>query len=186
MLKKVAVLVFTIFLALAIPAAAAETDSINVDEEFISGELIYLEISDEIYVDEAAQIIAIFENTGQIAVPVQLKVDVYFEDQILNTIESDTGTVSPGKQVKFENYFIVEQSGTYVIKSYIIYADQQSNVKEVTINVKNKEMPLGFGALPILFLVVALVVLWHFAKYPVKGKRKPKLFRRSKRRSFSL
>jgi len=181
MLKKVAVLVFIIIITITLPVHAAENDSIEVDGEFVSGEFIYLEISDEIYVNEATQITAIFENTGQISVPVQFKADIYFEDQILDTIQSDTGTVSPGKQVKFENFFIIEQAGTYVIKSHMVYGGQQSDTKELTIDVKNKEMPLGFGAIPILFLAVALVVLWHFVKYPVKGKKKPKLFSLFKR-----
>ena len=102
MLKKLIILVFVMLAITIVPVSAG--DSMAVNGNFVDGEFIYLEISDEIYAGETAQIIAIFENTGQMDVPVQLKADIYFEEQLLDTIESDVGAVSAGKQVKYYSW----------------------------------------------------------------------------------
>lgn len=147
----------------------------------LSGKFVSFEADNITHVDSAAYITGVFENTGQVSLSAKLKADIYLGDTLIQQVESNTKIIPPGEKAEFTAYFIPDAIAVYNITSYVVYNGQKSETKETLLSAKSREMPLGFGAVPILLIILAGIVLWHFAKYPVKRKKKPKLFFFSRR-----
>lgn len=129
------------------------------------GELISVKTNKKNYrTGERIQLEAVFENTGDIAYPATLIIDVYDGDTIIDSIEDDEKIIAVNEEVTLSRVFTLPKAGSYVLSAYVDYGRKTSEIKNVEVGVYT-----GFGMYStfmisllliacIIFVLIALLI----------------------------
>ena len=122
----------------------------------VDGELRELAIEDA-SIEGIVKIKAIFLNTGNTTVKAKLKGEVYFNNNLIDTFESEELIVIGGKEKELVAYVKVNQSGDYTIKASVFYNRKQTPIKELSFSIKEKNTPNQhiFGTAIMFSIVVS-------------------------------
>jgi len=162
------------------------TKSIHIYSQgstIVNGALLSLQASPFAYNNSAVGVYASFANKGSVPVSAKLSGEAVKSDNksIKIKFESKETIVLPETSEELSAFFAPQGSGKYIITAKVLYNNKQTESAKTSVSVRNEEIPLGFGAIPILFIALAAIVIWHLAKYPVK---KQKSSRKNVRKSY--
>jgi len=106
-----------------------------------SGSLTELKFGGEPGLGVLTAIQATFVNTGQIDTKAKFVGEVYHNDILVDTLQSEELLVAVGNTEFLEAYFKPDQPGEYRIKGYVIYEGKKTEEKEISFAItKNDEV----------------------------------------------
>lgn len=97
-----------------------------------SGSLTELKFGGEPGLGVLTAIQATFVNTGQIDTKAKFVGEVYHNDVLIDTLQSEELLVAVGNIEFLEAYFKPDQPGEYRIKGYVIYEGKKTEVREIS------------------------------------------------------
>ena len=134
-----------------------------INEKISKGILDLVINQDKAHIYDVVKINANFINTGESTLQPILKTEVYLNNDLIETLESNNKiSVEPQNNITIENSFIPKSIGTFKFKNYVQYADKISNTRESILEVVPsseplKEIPLSASPM-ILILGMALII----------------------------
>lgn len=115
-----------------------------------SGEFIDLKLEGKIEEGNMIKIIATFRNTGEIETPAKLIGEVYRNGELIEVLESDEIIVPKYMEEELSIYYKIEENGSYLIKSYVLYGGKKTETKELRFTVgETRWLPNN----PILYIL---------------------------------
>ncbi len=137
------------------------------------GELINIKTGNPwIKVGDVARVDAVFKNTGQISTNAKFKGEVYINEVLIETLESDELEVPIGKTVNLTAYYTPQNPGRYTINGVVYYSGKMTYEKGTIINVSPTEKLSGsvnslekrMVLLGLLAFFLITLYLWNRAK----------------------
>jgi hypothetical protein len=137
------------------------------------GEFTSLDYSGQPQVGSMIKLQAVFKATGQADLLAKLMAEVYYNGNLVNTIQSENALVMVGRSAEINAYLKLDKAGTYTLKSHVSFEGKQSEVKELSITAAGGNS--ASSALPIPTIGIAAGALVIIAVFLV--------FRRNRSRS---
>ncbi len=109
------------------------------------GELNAITYDGQPVLNSLIKIQGLFTNTGQVDVFAKLIAEIYINDVLSDTVESDEILVPSSFDSSITAYYKLEKNGTYVIKGYIAYDGKLTSSKEVSLSTENSQMTASEG-----------------------------------------
>ncbi len=109
------------------------------------GELIAMTYDGQPALNSLIKIQGLFTNTGQVDVFAKLIAEIYINEVLSDTVESEEILVPSSFDSSITAYYKLEQNGTYVIKGYIAYDGKLTSSKEVSLSTVNSRMTASEG-----------------------------------------
>jgi len=100
-----------------------------------TGTITELKLGDEPDLGVLTMIQATFVNTGQIDTMAKFVGEVYHNDILVDTLQSEELLVAVGNMEFLEAYFKPDQPGEYRIKGYVIYEGKKTEEKEISFTI---------------------------------------------------
>ncbi|EHQ34315.1 COG1470 family protein [Methanoplanus limicola] len=131
------------------------------------GEFTEINYEGKTVVGRILKISGTFVNTGEIPTKAVLKGEIYKDDELIDTFESDELTVTAMGTENLVYYYKPEISGEYKIITYIVYEDKKTGEKELNIQVtgsadstgdSSKPTESGKAPLPTALVIAALTI----------------------------
>jgi len=141
-----------------------------------SGELKDLAVIGNPTTKLMGKVIATFVNTGQIATWATFTGEIYLNNNLVQTIQSDKMLIEIGQTVTLDAYFKPDKAGNYVIKGQVNYEGKESEVKTLAVTIKASGST-GFLSISsnIIYVIAGLLVvaaLTPFFLVKYRGRRK--------------
>ncbi len=135
-----------------------------------AGELRALSTNKSLYASgEKIKLEAKFKNTGQIGVKAVLLTEITKGDSVLDMVRSDELFVEKNNELVFSQLLPIEDSGTYMLSSYVQYGNHQTDKKQVEIHVRSS--PVLIGSVVVLTLLsIVCILLVVLKRKSVKNK----------------
>lgn len=123
------------------------------------GTLLYIKNEERIHVNDKVRVDSLFKNTGEISVYTKFKGKIYFDDIIIQEIESEELYAPVNKTITLTSYFVPEKIGLYKIVGQVIYSTTITEEKESIVDVRPKSesleiIPLAINLWVIFFLII--------------------------------
>jgi len=109
-----------------------------------SGSLTELKFGGEPGLGVLTAIQATFVNTGQIDAKAKFIGEVYHNDMLVDTLQSEELLVIIGNVELLKSYFKPDQPGEYRIKGYVIYEGKKTEEKEISFTI-TKDGEVGYS-----------------------------------------
>ena len=124
-----------------------------------NGELTSITCEDEPAVGTVMKIFADFVNTGKIDTETKFIGEVYKDEKLVDTIESNDRLVSVGGVETLTSYLTIDSPGSYTIKGHVEYEGRTTNTEKYTFDVSKGDSTPGFGIISVItaFLIFALI-----------------------------
>jgi len=101
-----------------------------------TGAVMSMEAKETINKGEISEIVVQFKNTGEVEITAKSEIKVYSNDNLINLLESNSLSISPGETGSLTSYFKGENSGDYVLKGRVIYENKEAAFdKDINIKV---------------------------------------------------
>ncbi len=135
----------------------------NIHQENISFELLppgtlnrmgtleKLEYSGKLEKNSTITITARFRNMGKLETKARFIGEVYLDESLIDTIQSEELRVLPYRSVNLRSYFKITEAGHYKIDGYVVYEGDQTNISTIEFTV-SEDAYLG----PILFPLILI------------------------------
>lgn len=147
--------------------------------------------------DEVGKIEIEFKNTGEMDVLAKIVAEVYLDGKLIDTIEGEETLVRAGETETLIAYFNQDKTGSYMVKSSVVYEGKKEDVGDFSINVSetaetettdttatgDSTTGLATGSATdalIGIIIVVVVVIIIYSAYKAKGG-KPKRAAKAKR-----
>jgi hypothetical protein len=108
------------------------------------------------------KITAVFENNGYTKTTAKMIAEIYMNDQLVKTLESNEATLRPKDEASLDAYYTPEKSGRYVVKAHIFYSNQKTNYEADTFEVGGIDYLLY--SIPVLVIIILVVVYVRYYK----------------------
>lgn len=166
-------------------------------EKKISGFLSKIQIPGMAKLNAPVEFIGIFNNNGNVPLSAKLMVELFKNNQKIETLSSETKTIEKGKDSEFKIQYIPTQLGLVDIKVYVVFNDQTSNIMETSMNIGAEEKAasvsfaslIDIAAIILIFVVVLAIIYWVIHKtkqhpiQPVTQKTTPRKPKKAKKHS---
>lgn len=126
-----------------------------------SGSLTELKFGGETALGVLTTIQATFVNTGQIDTKAKFVGEVYHNDMLIDTLQSEELLVTVGNMEFLEAYFTPAQLGEYRVNGHVIYEGKKTEVREISFTI-TKDAALSNAGNPdqtFDFFILALSVI---------------------------
>ncbi|MDD4876467.1 MAG: hypothetical protein PHQ86_04975 [Dehalococcoidales bacterium] len=100
-----------------------------------SGTLTQLEIEGKLEQNKLIVILANFVNTCQVNTKAIFLGEIYFNNGLIDVIESDEISIAAGASNKLKSYLQLENSGQYLVKGYVNYEGNTTEIQELSFSV---------------------------------------------------
>jgi hypothetical protein len=137
-----------------------------VEENSLIRKGILLDIGnkEKVHVNDRVRIDPLFRNNGQISVYAEFKGKVYFNDTIVQEIESEKLYAPVNKTIILTSYFIPNKIGLHKIIGHVLYSTTITEEKEAIVDVRPSSeplevVPLGMTPWGVLFLIILFLVI---------------------------
>jgi len=101
---------------------------------------------------------ATFFNTGQIDTRAKFIGELYCDNELIDTLESEETLVPVGQRDILTSYMIPEKQGDYDIKGYINYEGKKTEVKEISFSIGEASGGHSFNWLILAVTAIAILV----------------------------
>ncbi|MCK5473820.1 MAG: hypothetical protein KAI53_00295 [Candidatus Aenigmarchaeota archaeon] len=119
--------------------------------------------------DEIITIYAVFENTGQLPLKAKFKAEVFFEDKLIETLESDERSVAVGETVNLTTYYNPNMQGRHFVEGYVYYSGKTTYRKGTVINVFSTGKKSAFFEGHTYFIYTTILLLLLFFLKRIRG-----------------
>ncbi len=119
--------------------------------------------------DEIVTVYAVFENTGQLPLKAKFKAEVFFEDKLIETLESDERTVAVGETVNMTTYYNPNMQGRHFVEGYVYYSGKTTYRKGTVINVFSVDKKSAFFEEHTYFIYTTIILLLLFFLKRIRG-----------------
>ena len=127
---------------------------------------ILLDISNKerVHINDKIRIDSKFYNIGEVSVDAQFKGQIYFNNGVIEEIESEEVYAPVGKITTLSSYFIPHETGKYKIIGEVYYSNTVTEEKESFVDVLPQSeslevIPLGVNYAVIVFLIIMLLIV---------------------------
>jgi len=131
----------------------------------VGGEIMSLEVPNNVTQGDVIKINALFKNTGEIPVMAKLKAEVYSGGRLVDTVSSEQIEVGPGSVVSLPAYYTPSGGGKYKILASVIFEEKSTETVQAEVEVL---WPQSYMII-IAILIVACLVAIYLLKF--KGKK---------------
>lgn len=100
---------------------------------------------------------ATFLNTGQIDTKAKLIGELYCDNELIDTLESEEALVPVGQSDILTSYVTLEKDGDYDIKGYINYEGKKTEVKEISFSIGGAGGGHSFNWFILAVTVIAIL-----------------------------
>ncbi len=129
----------------------------------LSGELIQVMTSKQwANPGDIVRIDAVFKNTGQRSAKAKFKGEIYLDDDLVDTLESDEMLVGIGDTVNLSTYYTPEVSGRYAVDGIVYYSGKSTYQKGTVINVFPSEQSSSIFVEYRYLLITSFVLFLAF------------------------
>ncbi len=105
-----------------------------------TGELLHVSVNTPwARTGDIVRIDPVFKNTGQVPASAKFKGEVYIDEMLLDTLESDVIEIQPGASANLTVYYTPKRPGRYTVSGAVYYSGKITYEKGTVINV----LPLG-------------------------------------------
>ena len=104
-----------------------------------SGELSQMTIDGTMQPGKIAKVNAIFSNTGEADVLARLIGEIYYNGDLLDTLQGDSLMINRGTQGTLSAYFTPVEEGTYTIKGQIDFGGKKTDIKEISFDITSAD-----------------------------------------------
>lgn len=125
-----------------------------------SGELLSISTNKEEYnALDNIKLSAIFNNTGEVPIKGILITELFKDDDLLDVFRSEENVVDIGLDNIFSQIVKLKEPGEYTFKTYVKYANKQTNILEKNILVSEPEKTLVSNLFDSLNTIVGLLII---------------------------
>ncbi|NOR84841.1 hypothetical protein GQ473_01880 [archaeon] len=115
-------------------------------------------------------IYAVFENIGQLPSKAKFKAEIFFEDKLIDTLESEERTVAVGETINLSTYYSPKMQGRYFVEGYVYYSGKTTYRKGTVINVFPLDKKRVFFEEHMYFIYVTVILFLLFLlKWAFRG-----------------
>ncbi len=146
-----------------------------LNEKISKGILTSIENQDRSHIDDKTQIIGSFVNTGESELNAIMITEVYLNNNLIDTIESNNINIKTNQNIEINNLFIPKELGLYKFKNYIQYGNKISNTKESVLEVVPSNEPLQeipLSTSPMFLILGMALVIFIFVRVNKAKRRK--------------
>ncbi len=144
-----------------------ETSFFNIlkkDSLIRKGIFLGITNKERVHINNRVKIDSYFKNIGEISVYAKFKGNIYFNDVLIEEIDSEQVYVPVGKTVILSSYFIPNEVGLYKITGRLFYAGTTTDEKNSSVNVKPiseslEFIPLEINKAIIVFLIITFLIV---------------------------
>lgn len=144
-----------------------KTSSFTIFEEgtlIRKGDLLDIVNKERAHIDNRIKIESKFYNIGEISVDAQFKGNIYFDNSLIEGIESEKVYAPVGKITTLDSYFVPHETGKYKIIGQVYYSNTITEEKESFVDALLQSeslevIPLGANYVVIIFLVITLLII---------------------------
>lgn len=128
------------------------------------GILLDIANKERVHINDGVLVDSYFKNTGEISVYAQFKGKVYFNNSLIEEIESGQVYTPVGKTTILSSYFTPHETGRYSIIGVVFYSNTITDEKESFVDVLSESeslevVPLGINYAAIVFLILVLLIV---------------------------
>ncbi len=124
----------------------------------IQGNLTSVDIEGEPLLNSLLKVKGNFANTGQLDTTAKFSAEIYKDNELIDTIQSEELLVPIRKTSSLISYYKIMATGNYVIKGKIFYGTKETEVIEKKFSVADKNTP-GFDSVALIGTVVLISFL---------------------------
>ena len=121
------------------------------------GELTELSYDGQLEIGRVVRILATFKNTGEIDALAKFAGEVYRDDALIDTVNSEEILIPVKESDILTSYLKLNHSGSYQIKGYVVYDGKMTDVKEVSFEVASGQS--WFGSQGLLLTGIAAIAM---------------------------
>jgi len=99
------------------------------------GKVVEVNADETIGEEEISEIIVHFKNIGEVEITAKSEIKVYSNDKLIELLESNSLSISPGETGLLTSYFKSTEPGLYIMKGKVIYENKESILDDITIKV---------------------------------------------------
>jgi hypothetical protein len=142
------------------------------------GELVSLDYKGQPEVETITKVQATFRNTGEVDTRAKLVAEVYRQDSLIDTLESEELLIPTGEEEILTAYFEPAQPGDYKINGHVMYEGKKTETMEISFTVGGEGAAVEEGGTElgqsslIILIVAAVVVILGAIVYMVLRSRK--------------
>jgi hypothetical protein len=124
------------------------------------GKIEEVTASNEVITGQPARIEVQFQNTGQIDLIAKISGEVYQNNNLVNTLQSDETLIKVGENGTLTAYFKPTKDGSYLIKSNVAYEGKKKPISDISINATG---PTGLNfSLNNQSIIIIIFVIFAF------------------------
>ena len=138
------------------------------------GELINIKTGNSwIKVGDVARVDAVFKNTGQISTNAKFRGEVYLNEILIETLQSDELEVPIGETANLTAYYTPVKPGRYTINGVVYYSGKMTYEKGTVINVSPAERLTGsvnsLDKKIVVVILLAFLLITLYLHYRTKN-----------------
>jgi hypothetical protein len=135
------------------------------------GELTELSYEGRLAIETVVKITATFQNTGEIDTIAKLVCEVYKDDVLIDTINSEQMLIPVKEEGLLKAYLKLHENGHYNIKGYAVYDGKTTETKEVSFDVG--EVSPGFTGLLLIGVAagIGVMVVGGIIAYRIRNRK---------------
>lgn len=96
-----------------------------------SGEASEIAIPGVIEEGKIYKLATLFRNTGSLPVEAKLKVEVHFNNELTEAVESEEMLVEKGGETNLSAYFRPQKGGEYILKPFVYYSGKEIRLNDI-------------------------------------------------------
>ena len=129
-----------------------------------NGTLKGISYSGELKQGKLVKISGMFRNTGDVNTYAKFIAEIYKNNELVDTIESQEELVERYKDKLLNAYFEVEETGTYTLQGYVLYDGRTTETLEYKLEIESGSF-FGTAQILMLFFMIFIVLVWYFFRY---------------------
>ncbi len=123
-----------------------------------SGKIDKIYITDKINLEQPFKINVDFINTGKINTMAKFSGEIYQDNKLVDTVNSDDLMVPMGSIKTLTAYGKIKSHGQYLIKGKVVFGGKETDVVEYSFNSKSEK---GLPGFEVSYLLIIVIVVCH-------------------------
>jgi len=142
-------------------------------------QIVQIEISRKAAVNTTIPFVAAVKSDGQKIIPLQVRIEIVRDGQVIESLESETIVLEEGKEKKIPFEFTPTIAGVYIVRAVVLVNNQQSAAMISSVEVVEDVVivPLSIG----FMLVVIIFAFAYFLRQHLKQRFKSRMKKRKQR-----
>lgn len=124
-----------------------------------SGKVVNVTSNKTINSGSISKIVVGFLNTGEIDFIAKISGEVYLNNNIVDTLESDETLIKTGKTETLTAYFKPTKDGLYLIKSNVVYEGKKEPINDMMISVGSSPIGMALLTSPNNAIIIAVIIV---------------------------